>query len=356
MAFESIYGSLGDSIHGQVPASKGNIQPQHYSTADDPVDPDPIQGTDIEVWVERYAANVPDDPTTPINNLILLGSFQELSIQISSKSCRYMEVDSRSALLLDDDFVIRFQLGKGLIDMNVMEQSFGLRYIHHLARFNRLPRMRVTFNVDTRSLDVNGIPRGELNQSVFTHGTNFLSNTIGNPLTDSFFTQSDRSRAQFVANQIGNEGGVNYAVAGVGSESQVPSVPGTVNAINNRRISTGERFPLGRWVLEGAKCNELMLHAAGIKVIQNQWQGEAEAIQAIVFNERSDQSQPEYLYKNKDGFDPHFLSADLGQAANTRDPKIDQMIKDQAAQVILRGLSENVGNVIGAGLSSLLGQ
>lgn len=355
--------SLRDSIHGQV----GN---SHYSTVDDPTDPDPIQGRDVDVWVERYIdpTQHPYDPRTPIKSLILLGSFQELSLRVASKSLRYYEVDSRNPILLDDEWTIFFTLGKGLIDMEILEQTFGLRHIHQLARFNRLPRLKITFNSDTRSLDPQGRPRGELNQSVRIHGWSD-ADRFARMAPTSGQSQADRAREALIA--ATNSSSLNRPVQ-LAQQSDSPDRAHTDEV--GASVSQGSRYPLGRWVLEGARCNELLLHAAGIKVVQNQWQGEAEALRALVFEEPDGSEivtdgkyrrfRPFYRHGAREGLSEdqvrhRHLDADLGPAAMTNDPEIEAMIKRAKVQGLIeqsiQGYAELGAGLIQAGTDALFG-
>lgn len=343
---------IRDSIHGQVGQ-------RHFSTADDTIDPDPVQGADVDVWVERYGD--PDDPVTresraALKNHVLLGSFQEITIKIASKPLRYYEVDSRNPVLIDDEWTIFFTLGKGLIDMEVLEHTFGLRHIHQLARFNRLPRLRITFNSDPRSLDPLGRPRGELNQSVRTHG--WVPDDLIAPERSAQLTQADLERELIKAQSTGVSRESNLRDLNLKSftENRIDQVQ---TDEQGGLISTAQRYPIGRWVLEGARCNELILHAAGVKVVQNQWQGEAESLRALSFEEPpGDDAARSFrpFYKNADieglpdRLMPRHLDADIGPAATTRDPVIEAYFRQQR----LANLISATGDAVLDGLSGAL--
>ncbi len=351
-----IYGGFPrDSIHGQAFNS-------HFSNADDPYEPDPIQGFDVQIWVERYDPGT--DPRTrmnPITKLILLGEFTELQLRIKSSSIKHPEVDSRTYLYFDDFFDLDYTLRKGLIDMNVLEHSFGLRYIHTLARFNRLPKMRITFNADPRSLDPMGRPRGELNQHVVIGGAgNQNSGQISQAsalqsLNDrGLLSPADLEKSVLYANS--NLSGSQHAADVLLNTINTKDPLGTVNRSNQQgTLSTAYRYPIGRWVLEGARCNELIMAATGVKVIQNEWHGSAEALRAYVFDEPDGHDgnfEPTYLYEKADGRKDFFhISGDLSQAADTRDPELERMIRDieQAEK------RKNLRNFLSDGISRFAG-
>lgn len=283
---------LHDSIHTFAQLNGKDI---HRSVVDNYEDPAPVQGFDVEIWAERYPGQEANDKQSLLltedgilKNLVLIGSFQEISLKVTSHSFKFFEADSRSPIILDGAWAIMYALTKGLVDMELLEHTFGLRNIGGQVRFNRMPRTRITFNVDPRSLGFQGQALNELNQHVVT----------GNSLPKEIRSVAD---------------------------------PNTGAQVIERQEPNSERYPLGRYVLDGAKCQDLTIHAgASGKVVMNQWSGEAEALSAISFTEQLNGVEMRYTPLHGGNAAP-INATILAPAAMTDDPEIAEMIRRRIA-------------------------
>lgn len=117
--------------------------------------PDPIQGFDVDVWVQDQSSSG-DDPTA--GNLILAGSFTSIVVTIRNATEAYLELNQRIPRYLDGEVQIAWVMEKGLLDINVIKQTFGFSNMDRATRFNRSPRFTITFNVnDSNELNTTGI-------------------------------------------------------------------------------------------------------------------------------------------------------------------------------------------------------
>lgn len=109
--------------------------------------PDPIQGFDVDCWVSDAS-----DGT-----MILFGSFTSIVVTIRNATEAYLGLNERIPRYLDGEVQIAWVMEKGMLDVNVLKQSFGFSEMTRMIRFNRSPRFQITFNTNTY---------GELNKKV----------------------------------------------------------------------------------------------------------------------------------------------------------------------------------------------
>jgi len=105
---------------------------------------DPIQGYDVGVWVND----------TSTQQRVLLGQFTSIVVTIRNATEAYMEMGQRYPRYLDGEFQIAYVMEKGLLDLNVFQQTFGFKYISRTKRFGRSPRFDITFAVNPVDADV----------------------------------------------------------------------------------------------------------------------------------------------------------------------------------------------------------
>jgi hypothetical protein len=139
--------------------------------------PDPIQGFDVDVWVQdptRYTAGTGGAAPSPgaAGGLILLGSFTSIVVTVRNATEAYMELNQRMPRYLDGEVQIAWVMEKGLLDIWSFKQTFGFSMMRRNQRFNRSPRFVITFQSNTA---------GELNSSVNTSNTNYMTNMIRQP-------------------------------------------------------------------------------------------------------------------------------------------------------------------------------
>lgn len=106
--------------------------------------PDPIQGFDVDVWVQDQSR-----AQGSTSNLILLGSFTSIVVTIRNATEAYLELNQRVPRYLDGEVQMAWVMEKGMLDLNVLRQTFGFGEISRNKRFNRSPRFQITFNVST---------------------------------------------------------------------------------------------------------------------------------------------------------------------------------------------------------------
>jgi hypothetical protein len=106
---------------------------------------DPMQGFDVGVWVT--------DSSNP-GNKVLMGQFTSIVVTVRNATEAYIEFGQRYPRYLDGEFQIAFVLEKGLLDMNVFQQTFGFKHVTRRKRFGRSPRFDITFAVNPVDADV----------------------------------------------------------------------------------------------------------------------------------------------------------------------------------------------------------
>lgn len=106
---------------------------------------DPVQGFDVGVWVS--------DASNP-GNKVLMGQFTSVVVTVRNATEAYIEFGQRYPRYLDGEFQIAFVLEKGLLDMNVFQQTFGFKRVSRQKRFGRSPRFDITFAVNPVDADV----------------------------------------------------------------------------------------------------------------------------------------------------------------------------------------------------------
>lgn len=129
---------------------------------------DPIQGFDVDVWAL-------DQGTGGYN---LVGRFSSIQIMIKNSTESYLEFNQRFPRNLDGEIQIGWIMERGQLDGRVVEQTFGLSNISRDIRINRMPRLQITFSVNSKELSQG--------RAVVSEANNFPGNkNTGNSTVDA---------------------------------------------------------------------------------------------------------------------------------------------------------------------------
>jgi hypothetical protein len=187
---------------------------------------DPLQGFDADIWIL--------DQATGKN--ILVGRFTSFQLTVRNSTEPYLEFNQRIPRYLDGELQIGWVCERGLLDVRVIEQTFGFETLSRELRLNRQPRFNITVQLNAQELDSNSFTQNS-GYSAPQNGT--IQNgelVIGNPT------------------QFGVDNRNNYA----------------------RRKAAGELN------LQYCKLDSFTMGMmAGRSVIANRWEGLAEGIQFI---------------------------------------------------------------------------
>jgi hypothetical protein len=189
---------------------------------------DPLQGFDADIWIL--------DQATGRN--ILVGRFTSFQLTVRNSTEPYLEFNQRIPRYLDGELQIGWVCERGLLDVRVIEQTFGFDTLSRELRLNRQPRFNITVQLNAQELDSNSFGAESGKGSTIDNAT--IQNgelIIGN--NDTFRSVGDRN---------------NYA----------------------RRKAAGELN------LQYCKLDSFTMGMmAGRSVIANRWEGLAEGIQFI---------------------------------------------------------------------------
>lgn len=108
---------------------------------------DPLQGFDVDVWVA-------DQATGGVN---MIGRFTSLQLTVRDSTEPYLEFNQRVPRYLNGDVQIGFVLERGLIDTRLLQNIFGFNVLSREMRFNRGPRMQITFDINAPELELAGV-------------------------------------------------------------------------------------------------------------------------------------------------------------------------------------------------------
>lgn len=185
---------------------------------------DPFQGFDADVFVLDQGTG----------NLNLIGRFASIQLTIRNATEPYLELNQRVPRLLDGELQFGFVLERGMLDVRVLEQTFGYTAMTRELRNNRNTRFQITFNVNAP----------ELTESNAIN----LKNVSGD--TDP------------------------ASIASASSEY--------TNSFGSKNDYSNTRNAAGRFVLTYCKIETLTIGVnAGRAVIANKWDGMAEGIEYV---------------------------------------------------------------------------
>jgi hypothetical protein len=109
---------------------------------------DPIQGYDIEVWIQY------DDetPSRVGDFTALIGRFQTLTLSVRDATETYLELGHRLPTYLNGEIQIAWVLEQGLIDMAFLQRTFGVGGMSRSDLLDRSPRFSISFDVNAHGL------------------------------------------------------------------------------------------------------------------------------------------------------------------------------------------------------------
>lgn len=99
---------------------------------------DPIQGYDVGVWVYDVGRGAQ----------VLLGQFTSIVVTVRNATEPYIEFGQRYPRYLDGEMQIAYVMEKGLLDINVFQETMGYKHFSRSKRFGRSPRFDITFTAD----------------------------------------------------------------------------------------------------------------------------------------------------------------------------------------------------------------
>ena len=182
---------------------------------------DPLQGFDADIWIL--------DQATGKN--FLVGRFTSFQLTVRNSTEPYLEMNQRIPRYLDGEIQIGWVCERGLLDVRVLEQTFGFADLSREQRLNRQPRFNITVQISAQ----------ELNQSTSPPVTN---GTLGN------------------------------------GELSVGGATGAGD--NDSRNNYNQRKSSGELVLQYCKLDSFTMGImAGRSVIANRWEGLAEGISFV---------------------------------------------------------------------------
>jgi len=309
-------------------------RPGSIRNVTDHAGPDPFQGFDVDVWIQRIdlvdkmkdsLLKSPLADSHHHGGMVLLGQFQSVSIGIKTTAEAYLEFDSRTPIYMDGEVQIVFRLDKGLVDMGVLQETFGVNVLGRRTSYNVLPRFNITFNINTTSYNyIDDKWESELN-GVVSYGQR--------PYSDLPPENQSLSRAGGLLDVLTNATGLSPTRA--------------LAPINGEPLPTFQRHVNGRFVLKSCKVNSFNIDAgAGKQVVATQWLGVAEEIVSLAGD------PPNVVHSNKGERGDSNAALDtwpVGQA-NTRLP-LESIKREERA-----GAAKDLaGKAFSAGLRALLG-
>lgn len=201
--------------------------------------PDPIQGFDAGVWV--YDAEN--------NTQTLAGQFTSVVITVRNATEAYLEMGQRIPRYLDGEIQIAYVLEKGWLDINCLQQTFGLHGMTRSRRFGRSPRLKIVCAVRSVDEDVmNGLVTKDL-----TAGAKGIQRNVSGQIAllnckpDSWHIALSAGR-QAAANQWQGVAEGIYAkanednVANFASESMALSGVGKSDLVDEDSYRTGRSY------------------------------------------------------------------------------------------------------------------
>jgi len=124
---------------------------------------DPIQGFDVDVTFSPYQGG---------NTRVLVGRFTSILVRVVNVTETYLELSQRIPRHLDGEINIVWQCERGMLNMGVLEESFGFfagttasTSIGRNDKVKRAARFTISFSVNVKSDDfANAIMAGQNGQ------------------------------------------------------------------------------------------------------------------------------------------------------------------------------------------------
>ena len=118
---------------------------------------DPIQGFHLNVYMNDQASGLP----------VLVGGFTSFQKTMRNATEAYMPFGRKHARLLDGEFQYGWVLERGLLDIGILKDIFGVDSVGPEFRAEPTPRFTITVEINAPELDGKGInfPIGNTNQN-----------------------------------------------------------------------------------------------------------------------------------------------------------------------------------------------
>jgi len=104
---------------------------------------DPFQGYDASVWVL-------DQATGKYN---LVGEFTSVQVTVQNATEPYLELNQRIPRYLDGELQIGWVLERGMIDVRILQQTFGISTLSRELKLSRNSRFQIVFEINAPELD-----------------------------------------------------------------------------------------------------------------------------------------------------------------------------------------------------------
>lgn len=115
-----------------------------YSAAVNNFGIDPLQGFDVELWVQHQGSG----------QIAWFGKFQSITISLRNATETYLELGQRMPIYLDGEIQIAWVLEQGLVDMNFVQRTFGINEMTRDRVIGRGPRFQIAFDCNAEELAV----------------------------------------------------------------------------------------------------------------------------------------------------------------------------------------------------------
>jgi hypothetical protein len=104
---------------------------------------DPLQGFDFFVWVQDVCTG----------KLAWFGLFQSLTLSIRDATETYLELGQRFPIQLNGEINIAWVLEQGMVDMQFVERTFGVKQLRRDMYITRGPRFQISFDANAAELE-----------------------------------------------------------------------------------------------------------------------------------------------------------------------------------------------------------
>lgn len=94
---------------------------------------DPIQGFDVDVTINPYGGG---------SSSMLVGRFTSILVRVVNVTETYLELNERMPRHLDGEVNIVWQCERGMLDMNVLSDTFGFFNSNAIGRGTKIKRAR----------------------------------------------------------------------------------------------------------------------------------------------------------------------------------------------------------------------
>lgn len=119
------------------------IQNELYCASVNNTGLDPLQGFDFFVWVQDVCTG----------RLAWFGLFQSLTLSIRDATETYLELGQRFPIQLNGEINIAWVLEQGLVDMQFVERTFGVKQLRRDMYITRGPRFQISFDANAGELE-----------------------------------------------------------------------------------------------------------------------------------------------------------------------------------------------------------